>query len=127
MTLVFMALSIAACIGWTLHARTLRRALHKAWTEIDALENREQIDAPPALECVARIDDLLAEFNTKPFTPADYQRELAELEQRFLAEHGTHAEDIDIAIRHGILPCNDPLVEKWAALQAARASTLGEP
>jgi hypothetical protein len=111
MTLVFMVLAIAACIGWTLHARTLRLALHKARGEIDALENHEQIAA-------SRIEDLLAEFDTKPFTLADYQRERAELERRFLASHGTHAEDIDTAIRRGILLCNDPLVEEWVALQA---------
>jgi hypothetical protein len=42
MTLVFMVLAVAACIGWTLHARTLHGTLHKAWAEIDALENHEQ-------------------------------------------------------------------------------------
>jgi hypothetical protein len=62
------------------------------------------------------IDDLLAEFGTEPFTLADFQRERADLEQRFLAVHGTHAEDIDIAIRRGVLPCTDPLVEEWVAL-----------
>lgn len=65
-----------------------------------------------------RIDDLLAEFGTESFTLADYQRERADLERRFLSVHGTHAEDIDVAIRRGVLPCTDPLVEEWAELQA---------
>lgn len=65
-----------------------------------------------------RIDDLLAEFGTEAFTLADYKRERAALERRFLAVHGTHAEDIDVAIRRGVLPCTDPLVEDWVALQA---------
>lgn len=64
------------------------------------------------------IDDLLAEFGTEPFTLADYQRERADLERRFLAVHGTHAEDIDVAIRRGVLPCTDPLVEAWVDLQS---------
>jgi hypothetical protein len=62
------------------------------------------------------IDDLLAEFGTEPFTIADFNRERADLERRFHAVHGTHAEDIDIAIRRGVLPCTDPLVEEWVAL-----------
>jgi hypothetical protein len=62
------------------------------------------------------IDDLLAEFETEPFTLAEFQRERADLERRFLAAHGTHAEDIDVAIRRGVLPCTDPLVEEWVAL-----------
>ena len=53
-----------------------------------------------------------------PFTSTDYQRELARLERRFLTAHGTHAEDIDVTIRRGVLPCTDPLVEEWTALQA---------
>lgn len=53
------------------------------------------------------IDDLLAEFGTEPFTLVDFNRERAELERRFLAVHGTHAEDIDVAIRRGLLPCTD--------------------
>ena len=65
-----------------------------------------------------RIDDLLARFSTESFTITDYQRERAVLERRFLLTHGTHAEDIDIAIRRGVLPCTDPLVEEWVALQA---------
>lgn len=93
MTVAFMVLAIAACIGWTLNARMLRRALYKAWAEIDALEN------------------------LSPFTPVDYQRALTDLERRFLATHGTHAEDIDVAIRRGILPCSDPLVEEWIELK----------
>jgi len=71
------------------------------------------------------IDDLLAEFGTKPFTRVDYQRERATLERQFLTVHGTHAEDIDIAIRRGLLPCTDPLVEEWTALQAL-APYVGE-
>lgn len=62
------------------------------------------------------IDDLLVEFGTEPFTLADFQRERVALELRFLATHGTHTEDIDIAIRRGVLPCTDPLVEEWVAL-----------
>lgn len=64
------------------------------------------------------IDDLLAEFGTESFTLADFQRERAELELRFLAVHGTHAEDIDAAIRRGVLPCTDSLVEEWIDLWA---------
>ena len=64
------------------------------------------------------IDDLLTRFGTKAFTAADYQRERAGLERRFLSIHGTHSEDIDVAIRRGVLPCTDPLVEEWIALQA---------
>lgn len=70
----------------------------------------------------ASIDDLL----TEPFTLADYQRDRAALERRFLAVHGTHAEDIDIAIRRGVLPCTDPLVEEWVALQAMATYVGGE-
>lgn len=62
------------------------------------------------------ISDLLTD--TVPFTSTDYQRERARLERRFLTVHGTHADDIDVAIRRGVLPCTDPLVEEWAALQA---------
>ncbi len=64
------------------------------------------------------IDDLLAEFGTEAFTLADYQRERADLERRFLAVHGTHAEDIEVAIRRGLLPCTDPLVEEWVDLMS---------
>lgn len=64
----------------------------------------------------ATIDDLLTDADV--FTLADFHRERAELERRFLAEHGTHAEDIDCAVRRGVLPCTDPLVEKWVALWA---------
>lgn len=66
----------------------------------------------------ASIDDLLAEFGTEPFTLADYQRERADLEKRILVKHGTHAEDIDVAIRRGVLLCTDPLVEEWVELMA---------
>jgi len=62
------------------------------------------------------ISDLLTD--DVPFTIVDYQRERTRLERRFLAVHGTHAEDIDVAIRRGVLPCTDPLVEEWTALQA---------
>jgi hypothetical protein len=65
-----------------------------------------------------RSDELLTNFGTEAFTLADYQRERAVLERHFLSTHGTHAEDIDIAIRRGVLPCTDPLVEEWTALQA---------
>jgi len=118
MTALALALAIVACVGWTLHARALRRALRRAWAEIDALEGHGRIAAPPERESAARIDDLLAVSDAQPFTLADYRREGAELEQRFLAEHGTHAEDIDVAIRRGVLPCDDPLVQEWVALQA---------
>ncbi len=64
------------------------------------------------------IDELLSDFGTEVFTLADYQREREELATRFLAVHGTHAEDIDVAIRRGLLPCADPIVERWVALQA---------
>jgi len=64
------------------------------------------------------IDDLLSEFGAEAFTLADYQRERANLEARFLAVHGTQREDIDVAIRRGLLPCADPIVERWVALQA---------
>lgn len=66
----------------------------------------------------AGIADLLARFNTKSFTGADYQRQRAVLERRFLSIHGTHAEDIDTAIQRGVLLCSDPLVEEWLALAA---------
>ena len=62
------------------------------------------------------ISNLLTD--SVPFTVADYQRERARLERRFLAVHDTHAKDIDVAIRRGVLPCTDPLVEEWTALQA---------
>jgi hypothetical protein len=73
-----------------------------------------------------RIDDLLTRFSTEAFTAADYQRERAALERRFLSTHGTHAEDIDIAIRRGVLPCTDPLVDEWTALQALAPYVDGE-
>ncbi len=62
------------------------------------------------------IDDLIG--GIEPFNLVDFQRERAALERQFLARHGTHAEDIDIAIHRGVLPCHDPLVEAWVALQA---------
>lgn len=71
------------------------------------------------------IDYLIAEFGTEPFTLADYRRDRADLERRFLAVHGTHAEDIDVAIRRGVLPCTDPLVEAWVDLQSL-APYVGE-
>lgn len=55
---------------------------------------------------------------TDPFTLADFQRERIALERGFLAEHGTHAEDIDDTVRRGVLPCTDRLVEDWVALWA---------
>jgi hypothetical protein len=72
------------------------------------MQRRDEIMSAP------RIDDLLA--GTEPFTLADFRRECAAIERRFLTEHGTHAEDIDVAIRRGVLPCTDQLVEEWVAL-----------
>jgi hypothetical protein len=65
----------------------------------------------------ASIDDLLEEFKTEPFTLADFRRERALLERRFLMTYGIHAVDIDDLVRRGELH-NTELVEQWVALHA---------
>ena len=99
MTALTLALTLVACIGWTLHARVLHRALREARDEVAALEK---------------------------FTRADYQRERTELERRFLTEHGICAEDIGIAILRGVLPWTDPLVAEWVALLELSPYVSGE-
>lgn len=47
MTLFALVLALAACIGWTAHARELRRALHNAWDEIDELEAKIAAEETP--------------------------------------------------------------------------------
>jgi hypothetical protein len=95
-------------------ARQMREAAQGLERLASSWERRSQ-EKPP-MSVAPRVDDLLADTNA--FTPADYQRERAALEQRFLTKHGTCAEDIDAAICRGALPCDDPLVEEWTALQA---------
>lgn len=65
----------------------------------------------------ASIDDLLEEFGTKPFTLADFRREKALLERRFLMTYGIHAVDIDDVVRRGDLHTTE-LVEQWVSLHA---------
>lgn len=44
MTAIALILALLALLGWSLHARMLRRALHRAWTEQDAAEaDRDRI------------------------------------------------------------------------------------
>jgi hypothetical protein len=65
----------------------------------------------------ASIDDLLEEFGSEPFTLADFRRERAQLERRFLMTYGIHAVDIDDVVRRGDLHSTE-LVEQWVALHA---------
>ena len=63
----------------------------------------------------ADIDDLLQAFGTVSFSPAEFRRERALLERRFLMTYGIHAADIAENIRSGQLGHTE-LVELWIDL-----------
>lgn len=63
------------------------------------------------------ISELLEEFSDPPYTAADYRRDMAAIEARFLSA-GVHPEEIEPMIQSHQYQCSDELADDWIQLKA---------